>query len=87
MNGDRIVFCKECGARYAVRAEVWAQAASGHFLLCSACGHGSPPSSGVTEDCLLYTSATAHPSFLRRQESIRRVVNASLPDGFLPSQE
>jgi len=34
-----------------------------------------------------FSFVTTHPSFLRKQESIRIAVNASLPDGFLLSQE
>jgi hypothetical protein len=33
------------------------------------------------------TVIPANPSFLRKQESIRLTANASLPDGFLLSQE
>ena len=78
MNGDRIVFCKECGARYAVRAEVWAQAASGHFLLCSACGHGSPPSSGVTEDAAVSEVAALDPA-ISEAAAPRIIVGHAVP--------
>ena len=40
-----------------------------------------------TYRAMQFTRKTIVPSFLRKQESIRMLVNAGLPDGFLLSQE